>query len=339
VQRALGALPDRCGGDPTTVYQLAGASCVGRAPTAGATYLGLGAEVPAASFVKMTTTSEPRDARLAATVLVGEDGSREVTGVTDIARAMPCFAFRSGTGKSFCEPREAAFLVGDYGDAGCATPAGRYAVTYQLRCDHPPDMVIDFQNEPILFERGAKVTSLFTRPSGTCIAEPIPTNSDFYLAGAPVAIASLVQLAETQEGSGRIQLRQMRSPLGGLAGSFGYYDTQVALPCDRRTASDGIERCIPDGEGANYFIDASCRSPVVDRAPSGPPLTPGTYVTANQPVGTGVYLSAAKIAPPAMLYQLTGNGCEASGAVPMVDYYATSVVAPTSLVPITVVVE
>jgi hypothetical protein len=48
--------------------------------------------------------------------------------------------------------------------------------------------------------------------------------------------------------------------------------------------------------------------------------------------------SAAKVATPATYWQWSGTTCESTGA-PAVDYYATTVVAPSDLVTVTTAAE
>ncbi|CAN5886626.1 hypothetical protein BH11MYX3_BH11MYX3_40860 [soil metagenome] len=329
---------------PAMLYRKNGASCTGGiTPTPGYTILPLAPEIAPSTFVGATTAIEPRGPRLSVTVLHAEDGAREVSGITDTTRAMPCFVLAVGT-STVCQSANSAYLSsGTYTDAGCFTHAAAFSRYGNYACSHEPSLVVDYGTGgiPSLFAVGSKLTGTLYGSSGSCMATaPVP-NTDYYQIGASVPLTELAQLTRPREGAGRVQLEQVHTPTGELLQTWGFFDTMRNMACHLFLADDLMTRCLPEGSiPALEFTDAACTNAVVSVAPTQT-LTAGSYVEfALANGGTSVAQIAAKIAAPASVYlQTNGNPCAPGTVFPSQDYYSTTMVPATDFAPIVRVTE
>ena len=120
---------------------------------------------------------------------------------------------------------------------------------------------------------------------------------------------------------------------GGADGSrqpVGWYDQNLDTVCTWRKASDGSDRCMPDGIVANRYADDACTSPIMVQST----CEPLQYALVSEdPNGCGLrwrVYPIASLIEPTVAYQKSGANCVAT-SVPVGDVYATNPELPASM--------
>jgi hypothetical protein len=328
----------------TAVYGFSNENCVANGMV-GATQLvkQLGAVVPTSMFVAATkTVHEARDPRLAANVLVAEDGSRQVTSHFDLARKADCNPIEPQAAGYACVPKNLAFIEVFFSDDKCKVPAA-----YHPPCNGEPAIILDASphNTGQYFEVGAKVaTPAFRNYSTTCEPDTSPREpgAGFYAIGKEAPWAGFPQLSAKNEGKGRIAINVLRGASDELVARQNFVDTELNVNCSVGQSADLKPHCIPQVGGAsvNVFADAKCSSGLYE-IKAGDPLPDGLeFLNANAPGGgTATFKIGAKVAPPAQAWQLSGLNCQLYSVAAGVDYYATTSIPPGDLALVTREVE
>ncbi len=329
----------------TSFYVFSNENCVENGMV-GATKIvkQLGAVVPATTFVAVTkTVREARDSRLAANVLVAEDGSRQVASDFDLQREVDCNPLlRTATEGYACVPQNLAFIEVYFSDDKCKVPAA-----YHPPCHGEPAIILDAspQNGGQYFEVGAKVaTPEFEGYSVTCgpITSMREAGAGFYAIGKEAPWSSFPQLSSKDEGKGRIAITVVRGETDELVAQQNFFDTDLNVNCSPGEAADLKTRCLPrvGGASVNVYADAKCSSGLYE-IKAGDPLPDGlNLMTANAPGGgTAVFKIGAKVTSPAEAWQLSGLTCQLYSVSGAADYYSTTSIPPASLALVTREVE
>lgn len=133
---------------------------------------------------------------------------------------------------------------------------------------------------------------------------------------------------DTQSGT-RLKVRA-RVGADGSRQPIGWYDANLDTVCTWRKASDGTDRCLPDGITANRFLDDACTQPIMVQSACEPLQF---AIVSEDPDSCGnrwrVYHAGPAVTP-ASAYMRSGANCIAT-AVPAGDLFATNAEMPASM--------
>ncbi len=328
-------------------YQLVGGTCSPEIENPDYKYYAMGAEVPATELAAMTAL-EADAGRLHPTFWTSADGLVARSGVRDSELDVRCDSYGDVTRTaSTCVPR-AGGSVNAYAESTCTTPAiateGQCTVSaiagkYDgLNCPYA---------SPRYFRTGAElpITDAYMGSPTTCSPADYPPTFHLYSVGAEVTAAAT---SPVRSGSSRIQNITWTAE-GRPIQDAGLYDQDKSTACSRRTASDGIERCLPFSPSTlSYFRDAACTQPVTaarvfeGNAACGPQPAPAYALDVQLDGAEGctdretVYLAGAEITTP--LYQMDSTCTPADRSLRA--YYEVGALVPaTDFVPMSLVVD
>ncbi|MEP7052560.1 MAG: hypothetical protein ABJB12_19490 [Pseudomonadota bacterium] len=307
----------------------------------------LGAVVPDSTFVGVSgVETEARDARLAASVRIASDGSREVTAFYDLSRKTECNPLEVRSAAWSCVPDARAYIEYFFADAACTVPAAFHPGYAQQVCGFTPDIVQNTSPNftSTYFEVGAKLDAAVHNDNGAaCPVYNAPASlfASFYSVGAPVQTSAFAPFSLTIEGTGRMRVQVLRNPEGGAMAYEQFYDSTLAGPCYARTAADLQQRCLPATAFTNnLFSDNECKQAIFATAAGTPLPADLVYVGSLQTNGgEAIFKVGQKTATPVHTYELNGLECVEGGLSPAQDYYATSIVPPSDLPAVTIQVE
>jgi hypothetical protein len=285
---------------------------------------------------------EPRDARLAAVVRIADDGSRQVTSHFDLQRQADCNP-REHQGDPFaCIPEDRAYIEYFFADDKCKVPAAYHPAYAQPTCGRPPKIIQnsspDFSDG--YFETGDEVTTPIFRKDGldcnpyTSVGDP---NATYFGVGDAVPWADFPQLSSKNEGTGRMTITVLRGADDELVSREAFFDTTLDVNCGVGQAIDLKQHCLPSRSySVNRFADDKC-SQALFSVNAGAPLPDGLVYLASAAPGGGVAIFeiGAKIARPAKSWQLNGLDCQELTVFDTEDFYATTIVAPAAMAPVT----
>lgn len=303
----------------------------------------LGNTVSNDTFVAVSKTeAEPLDDRVAAVVRTAADGSRQVLSSFDLSRKAQCspHLFQEAWA---CLPDARASISLFFSDAGCTVPAavgGTRSGINSGSCAVSPDIAVDFSGTvPVSFyEVGAPVTSVYVGGGAQCSAYGSSAADSFYAVGETVPLSAFPQLAEANEGVGRMRVRTLKDAAGSALTRGDFYDSKLGVTCAARTAMDGVQRCLPKTQyAADRFSDSECKQGMLETMWDVPPLVGTVYVDGPR---SAILKVGARINNPTYKYAVDYSGnCTAYPAEQNNNYYAASLIAPSDLVAITTITE
>jgi hypothetical protein len=221
------------------VFSSASGGCAAITVAAGTEVYAVGSAVPLSAFVRATPSIETGSGRFANTYLIGEDGTRVVTGIRDTTLDTACM-LTTAAGQVRCVPSLVSPVPG-FSDTSCRTAIvekdGGPCTTPASTVSVPDPATCSFR----VLERGADFTGpmVFAQVGGTCSSVPTP-EYPHQLVGAEVAVPVL---APAPVGS-RLNAK-LRS--GGFATrNSTIRDTQLDFDClPLLRGADGVRRCLP----------------------------------------------------------------------------------------------
>ena len=297
-------LPGERADVPAQAWELRDGACLGPYDTAGSDYYELGREIERAGLVRITHPEVAATSRLALAVVASADGLYVPTGLYDRDLEVPCVPDATpGAGATVCVPDGVA--TADYfHDAQCAEPELALAFGERLPA------VIRHHDErsrcTSYHAVGAEVAAppLYHRNGPSCVEIAAPTNTRYYLAGAPRELAGLDRVRDPA-------MRRLQ-PIELLHGDLRIadallHDAALATEC-QRDELDGAVRCVPRTATPviELFADDACQAIV--------PLAEVHLGTCSEPatfaVAPGRVLRAIGAVHVAPLYHLsTGDRC------------------------------
>lgn len=247
----------------------------------GAEYRPLGAEIPAASFVRAEAVVDDVAEGVGRATLVAEDGARQLGSAIDMAFGDRVEARDVVGGRRFA-PTQIAFDFrnadvlgpGLYADAGCQRAVAS-KIARSASCPITSVLVYgEFQGcegYPETFARAGAVVSgdalHALDAAGSCTPSPRAGNDSIFVETmepretSPAAMRWL--------GGERI-LRRWDTTLGGriivpdMTSSERFFDTAWDVSCAIAPDARGVDRCLPvNVSGLGSYADASCTEPVL----------------------------------------------------------------------------
>ena len=297
-------LPGERADVPAQAWELRDGACLGPYDTAGSDYYELGREIERAGLVRITHPEVAATSRLALAVVASADGLYVPTGLYDRDLEAPCVpAAAPGADATVCVPDGVA--TADYfHDAQCAEPELALAFGERLPA------VIRHHDErsrcTSYHAVGAEVSAppLYHRNGPSCVEIAAPTNTRYYLAGAPRELAGLDRVRDPT-------MRRLQ-PIELLHGDLRIadallHDAALATEC-QRDELDGAVRCVPRTATPviELFADDSCQAVVpLAEVHLGACAEPAAFAVASGRVLRAI--GAVRVAP---LYHLsTGDRC------------------------------
>lgn len=270
------------------LFARVGPECISTTVTPPYVIHAVGREEPPGTFVGADLVVEPRDARLAARVLVADDGARFAIGAYDREADRPCTSLSFATDR--CVPLTLAWDAGRFGDASCSIPVAYSSDGAPASGgeDCAPLAAITGWR---CGGGGASVRSIEAEASGEYERDAAGACSDARLAhhrtwtfGGELDLPTLgVALAGTGRLRASVLATATGAPIAAAGGIwFPYFeDTALGVRCSVATACDGRTVCMPDASGPPdpstlRFADAACTVPLVSvwRGPSECPPGP-----------------------------------------------------------------
>jgi hypothetical protein len=258
----------------TTFFKDAGGTCQpAAAPGPSEAYFATTRRVAPSELVAFTPHDEPLATGLAVHVLAGDDGSRvllDARELVDVARAAPCHAALGADGKARCLPITDWYVAG-FSDLACLTP-----VAFGRACSldaGAPEFATEDVNpgpcDPFHPQHVFPVTTL--RPThdwyhgtpGSC-SGPVELPDDLVDVGAELPPTGFPALAYEPLGGTKLVADTFHS--GTLVlGQSAARDQSLMVPCDFKTAKDGVVRCLPTQPAAGlFFSEMTCTTPLAN---------------------------------------------------------------------------
>lgn len=317
------------------VYEDQGGTCVAVTADPAKTYYLVGAERPAADFVKLTSGTEAIAGGVGVSVVDGEDGSHFPQGMLiDVARKSGCTRLVAADAKDRCVPLGSA-TVASFTDSACTKPAALVTETCDPLLAPSTAQGADPSNDGRVhvYELGAKraTNETYNGEPGSCIG-PAVVGQDVYDVGAEIPAASFPELVETKGGGTRIEAKLLTAGGVVLPRSYGTTDTQLGGACAVMRAGDGKLRCLPETQ-VRVFSDDQCTVPIVVTSTAAAPahvLAPDASCPRRFPVlSVGAEITPA----PATMYTNFGGPCVSSAIQPTQHVFAAGPeVAPSTFV-------
>jgi hypothetical protein len=245
----------------TGYFKIGDGACIASNPVNAEDYV-VGAEIPASSFVEMTSIDPPAEpgVRITERYLEGSDGSHEFVGWRDQDFESWCTFGTASDGSHRCLPFSA--LGGDYfRDGSCQEPV----VTFDLsRTDTPlfayiPSASCTKGHAYYKVGKGVPGDNLSQRSGATCAPATTARKAWAIHEVPPKELAAPFVVADTV---GRIRGSSFVSPEEGKRVHRGFVDTTLGgAKCTFETALDGKVRCVPEAMiSASGFLysDAAC---------------------------------------------------------------------------------
>jgi hypothetical protein len=299
----------------------------------------LGAEVPAASLVKVTSTEKvPRGASLEAETMVFEDGTRLGTGTyfMTMFSETPCTFQSSSDGTTTtCVPSSIVYLEGATGqgpfaDAACTQPAVPISTGGAMPC--PNASAPTFAEESMSDANGCMVKQYFSLTgavsmvydsygNGTCNA--YPSNGQVYAGVGPSVDPSTFPTATVSYvGTGPVQAVIATLSDGTVVGENGFVLAASKIPCKSESVGS-TELCstaeqFQSGYPGVFYADPTCTQLIATVHASGM-TTPNTCPTGNP--------GAPPTTPPPYLEPYVAGECQPGLVYPV----ETTPIQPTVL--------
>ena len=319
---------------PASVFFLSEAGvCTAVAPGSG-TFSALGAEIPPASFVKVTTADEARGPELTARFAVSEDGLRQLQSARDAKKDLECRPGLTASGTRCLPTDRADVLPNIFADATCTTNAAvTFACTAKYVAARKLRDTCDLQGETSLFTVGAVVASPFSGGGGSaCTAYTSPT--PVVGIGAPVSEQEFPSVDRVLAGTGPVRTVEWQSGGQTVARdeSFVTAEGELCFP----QLLGGSARCAPPtrlflddtGRAGDAFADAACTVRLAT-AEACETLAFITVASGVECGGTRVFARGAKHTGP--IYTLdAGKACVGAAAEATKAYYGLGAELPTS---------
>lgn len=321
-----------------------GVGCVQHDAPPNTEYHAVTSEIPSTDLVTFTESLVPLTPDLGAYVLDGADGSRiQRAYFADTKRGKACEPYVANDGQMHCMPRAKA-AAGGFSDMGCTVGTAdprECVVAYEqfddstaLQFDPPLHCKSDVVHA---FPIGAKRASRdeFTSDhDGGCFG-PVTSPRDVYDVGPELSPAAMPVM--TPSGSGGPRVVESTLVSGGVIAQHltdRQTDTMLGGTCHFAIAADGKLRCLPDGDGAYFYSDDKCTTPLAVQVDD---CTPVKYTLRNEPSASGcttqhVHLPGTKL-DPASTPAYTGTGaadCLLVGGSNSLAYYTLGAEVPAS---------
>lgn len=297
--------------------------------------------------------------------LVADDGSVQADALFDTVRNVRCGPtivpgsfFVDFPGR--CAPQDLAWVIDTYVDPACTKLAALSEYTPGTGCQPPPVAVVDDPGTgspydttlcsppaPWLAEIGPVASStLYGNNYGgsACTAQTGGGSTLSYQVGARIDIATLPSLAPRDDGSGRVRAHTLTSSVGTPLFASTLFDTQLGATCLPTQGEDAIWRCMPsEAPGTLFYADAGCSAALLQyRHGCAPPelveSTVSLGVACSAEYGTIIFRTGARETP-TTVYSGSPGYCNASAASGEYDYYAATVVDPSTFEAMTLVTE
>jgi hypothetical protein len=319
----------------TQIYSKTDATtCTPLASDAKKAYYVLGAKRAPTDFVKLTARTLSIAGGVGVTMQDGEDGSSAPQyQLIDVARAHACHEGTTLDGKTRCIPAGNANAGFAFVDNACAKPAA-LASTYD--CD-PLVKAIFASAAPAsdgreqLYELGAKqATKDFYRQVDMTCDGPITGSENVYELGAEIPATSFPELAITSKGGTRIVAKRWSAAGVTLFPTIGLHDNMLDLRCSPMTASDGKERCLPQGQVV-FYSDDQCAVPITftSQVPA-PKYAIGFGAGCPRPFRVHPVGAAIEPKPTSIWENFNGTCMETPGGAGGATVYALGAEAPPS---------
>lgn len=258
---------------PPTTRRTFARDASGRCAASGvASVQALGELAPQGTFVRAVEQIELRAGRIAARVLVGDDGSRHAIGGYDVVRGE---ASRVGTTKDGVRrwlPARPAFVgAGEplFADAACARPVAS-KIGRTATCPLGAAVVLEgVCGTGDYFALGPPIASVFQRDAkNACVSGPAGAVLAFEL-GAAIPDAAFEPVVFLDVGTSRVRRRGAAARDDTPVVWTDLVDGVTGEPCDVYPTADGSLRCLPTASaGVAFFADAGCTEPAF-ALPSG----------------------------------------------------------------------
>ena len=296
-------------------------------------------------FVAFSAVTGPGTDQLAASLLVGDDGSRYWDGTyVDKTLHTHCKAGTASDGALRCIPIASSHF--DPASRGGwfvgTTCTGTRAITARA-CDLDKGYATGgIVPDPACSTTYARAFTLGATPlpatttlsrlmlDGSCVTDTVGTDL-LYPLDAEVLPAALAPVVTSMGGAGRLHVPMIGAGTSAAevpTPAWPYwldelYDATLGTACIPSTAADGRLRCMPRG-GPPYFTDAACSKPIaVWQASCGAPVP--SYTTALRLDGCDETRVSRKIgataaAPTGPLYLRTDTGACTTATLPTGSY-------------------
>jgi hypothetical protein len=229
-------------------------------------YYQLGAEVPPASLVEVTTAAATDTGRLGEVFWQSGDGMRLPTRLHDSQLAADCNpeTYSDDAQTGICVPTT-AWYASDFGDSSCAQPVVRLDHTCAAPgfAEYRPTTECPLDPPHIAPITGTAPSSPLYYWSGTsCTGETASTSYTYYGVGADVSAAQVTRVPDATA-SHRIQLVHYTTPEGLRFRDYAVYDSQKGTDCYPTALPDGTIECLPAGGYiTTYYRDSACTQPI-----------------------------------------------------------------------------
>ena len=259
----------------TTTYTRPSASdpCTVAPSLAGRTVVfARGPEVPPSAFVAGTLRAESTASGVDFVVLETTDGASQHWGLADAAGGFSCAVGALEGGELACLPTDTTQITTYYGDAACSAPVSfAYDPASCETFTHAAEAVSACPGTRRLFRLGmerALTDPLYRNAGSGCTTSSTFASSRFFDVGAALGASDFVAASEVSGGVRGVIEERLHRFGGGDAVRVRWADRTNGVPCEMDAiASDGVQRCVPDGAGAiatsGYFRDSSCTLPLV----------------------------------------------------------------------------
>ena len=293
----------------------------------------VGAKHAPTDFVKLTRRIETIGGGVGIPMYDGDDTSTHAAyGLVDVARAKSCGEGKGTDGKAHCFPASSGYVNG-FVDNGCTKPA---AMLSPYDCD--PLYVGDTAraNTPAndgteqIFALGAKQPTKETyRMDNVTCDGPFTVTEDVYERGAEIPPAMFPEIGVTPIGGTRIVADHYTAAGATFPLSIGQRDVMLDVRCAWMNATDGKQRCLPQGS-VRQFSDDQCTVAVTE---TNLPAAPKYAIAfgAGCPKPFAVHAVGAEITPkPTQLYDNFTGTCQAAGVPGPNKVYAVGAELPPS---------
>jgi hypothetical protein len=270
----------------------------------------LGALAPPDTFVRAMEMTELRAGRIAARVLVSDDGFRHAIGGFDVVRGEASRVGTTTDGMHRWLPARPAFVGAGaplFVDAMCSEPVAT-KIGRTATCPLSAVIVLEgLCGTGQFFALGAPLASVFQPDAkNACVGGPAG-NVLVFRVGAPIADAAYEPAVSVDVGTSRVRRR------GSAAGSdtpvvwTDLVDDDTKEPCDVYPTADGSLRCLPAASaGVAFFADPGCTEPAFAQ-PTGCETGPDPHFVHDS------FDAAARafevVRPIDTLYETGASGC------------------------------
>ena len=228
----------------------------------------IGPEIDPSTFVSATISNDDAPDRLESQVRHAADGSLEWLSYYDSKKTVACYPSITTDGIEHCVPTATFQLTSDFMNVACSTPA---TVSNQFAVECGVATPFAFVQSPAypnqsyrFFNVGtpAKTMTIYG-PGSSTDCDPLVAETYGYQyapLGSEILPAELAMLGRAEAAIAARVRPIVFDPVGeGRASTeVEWRDTELDVDCTWQIAADGAERCLPDAEFGQLFIDDQC---------------------------------------------------------------------------------